>query len=378
MATTDRDWAGPKDSLHDASLFITRVLVQQQQYYCLQFLDHFRILDAVPLSPGSAPYATVAARTGVPEARLKAVARMVMTIGFLAEAPDGSSLKHSALSSNFVENEHMRIQLRHLVEKTVPLMGAFTRATELWGDTKAPNQTAYNLAFDTELPFFEHLKARKDLSDEFDSYMKSQAVAHSGARVDHVLRGFDWATLKAEAVVVDVGGGAGAAAKTLAMAHPGLRIVVQDLAGPIQNAREQLALLPREVTGRISLQQHDMFDEQPVLGADVYFLRTILHDWPDAECVRILQRLVAAMKPESRIVIMDMVLPAPGAGSSLFEAALRQKDLAMTQTFNAREREASEWESLIAAVDERVAIRGIRRPEGSQHSVIEVGFHKRI
>lgn len=151
---------------------------------------------------------------------------------------------------------------------------------------------------------------------------------------------------------------------------------MQDLAGPIRNAREQLALLPQDVAARITLQQHDMFDEQPVRGADVYFLRTIIHDWPDAESITILRRLVAAMKPDSRIVIMDMVLPAPGAGSSLFEAALRQKDLAMTQTFNARERELSEWESLIAAVDERVAILGIRRPEGSQHSVIEVGFRK--
>ncbi|WQF77144.1 Putative O-methyltransferase domain, S-adenosyl-L-methionine-dependent methyltransferase superfamily [Colletotrichum destructivum] len=374
MATTNG--AGPKDSLHDASLFMTQLLVQQQQYYCLQFLDHFRILDAVPLNPRSAPYDIVAAQTGVPEPRLRAVARMVMTTGFLAETPDGSSLHHSALSATFVENEHMRIQLRHLVEKTVPLMGAFTRATELWGDTKAPNQTAYNLAFETSLPFFEHLKSRPDLSDEFDSYMKSQAVAHSGARVDHVLHGFDWAALKAEAVVVDIGGGAGAAAKTLATAHPDLRVVVQDLAGPIRNAREQLALLPQEIAARISLQQHDIVDAQLVRGADVYFLRTIIHDWPDAESITILRRLVAAMKPESRIVIMDMVLPAPGAGSSLFEAALRQKDLAMTQTFNAREREVSEWEGLITAVDDRVAILEIRRPEGSQHSVIEVGFRK--
>lgn len=188
---------------YDASSFMTELLVQQQQYYCLQFLCRFRILDFIPLPPDSSSYADVAAQANVPESRLKAVARMAMTADFLSETADGH-LSHSTLSASFIEDAHMRIQLQHMVEQTVSLMGAFTKATETWGETKVPNQTAYNIAMGTELPFFEHLKSRPDLGDEFDSYMKSQAVAHSGAKVEHLLPGFDWALLGAKATVVDV------------------------------------------------------------------------------------------------------------------------------------------------------------------------------
>lgn len=106
----------------------------------------------------------------------------------------------------------------------------------------------------------------------------------------------------------------------------------------------------------------------------MYLLRTIIHDWPDQEATTILRLLVAAMKPSSRIVIMDIVLPAPGTESPIFEAALRQKDLAMMETFNAKEREVEDWHALVGAVDPRLGIRAIRRPDGCQHSVIEVAF----
>jgi hypothetical protein len=49
------------------------------------------------------------------------------------------------------------------------------------------------------------------------------------------------------------------------------------------------------------------------------------------------------MGPESRTLIMDMVIPAPGSGpvnavTLVLEAALREQDLCMRQVFNARER----------------------------------------
>ncbi|KEY63840.1 hypothetical protein S7711_09903 [Stachybotrys chartarum IBT 7711] len=363
----------PKPSLHDASSFMTQLLIQQQQYYCLEFLCHFRILDLIPVRPGSASYADVAEKANVPASRLRAVARMVMTTGFLAETAEGN-VSHSEISAAFVENTHMRVQLQHMVEQTVSLMAAFTKATELWGDSKVPNQTAYNLARGTDLPFFEHLKSRPDLSSEFDAYMKSQAVAISTSKADHLLRGFDWMLPGTEPIVVDVGGGGGDAAVTLAKAYPHLRVIVQDQAGPINNARGLVKTLPENISRRIELQEHDIFQKQPVTGADVYFMRTIIHDWPDAEAITILRHLVDAMKPSSRIVLMDMVLPAPGTDSPIFEGAIRQKNLAMIQTFNAKEREAEEWQALIKAVDPRIGIRAISRPGGSLHSVIEVEF----
>lgn len=38
-------------------------------------------------------------------------------------------------------------------------------------------------------------------------------------------------------------------------------------------------------------------------GADVYWLRYILHDWSDEYCVRILSRIKESMGRKSRILI---------------------------------------------------------------------------
>ena len=148
--------------------------------------------------------------------------------------------------------------------------------------------------------------------------------------------------------------------------------MVQDLPGPIQNARAQAESLPADVSGRIEFFEHDFFAPQPVKDADVYLLRMIIHDWADADAVRLLKELTEVMKEGSRIVIMDMVLPLPGTSSQTLEAALRQKDLMMRQVLNAKEREVEDWQALIRSVDEGLQIVAIRRCEGSQHSIIEI------
>ena len=171
--------------------------------------------------------------------------------------------------------------------------------------------------------------------------------------------------------VSQVGGNAGATSITLTKAFPALHCIIQDLKAPIDTARSKLAELPADVSKRIETQEHDFFSPQPVKGADVYLLRMILHDWKDPEAAKILKQLVDAAKPDSRILIMDMVLPTPGSGSTTVEAALRQKDLAMLHTFNAKEREVEDWRSVLQKADPRLEIKAIRRPDGSHHSVIE-------
>lgn len=191
-----------KHLVHDSSSFLTEILIQQQQYASLRWLCHFDILSKINNLPAGLPYAEVALLAGVPETTLRAVARMAMTSGFLAETSEGY-LVHNALSSAIIEDRHLSHWLYYMVKHTVPMMGCLIPAMEKWGDSNQSNHTAYNIMRDTDLPFFEFLKSRPDLSTEFDAYMESQAVMHSGTRIEHLLQGFDWAAL-GEAVVVDV------------------------------------------------------------------------------------------------------------------------------------------------------------------------------
>lgn len=105
----------------------------------------------------------------------------------------------------------------------------------------------------------------------------------------------------------------------------------------------------------------------------------ILHDWPSADAVTILKNQLSALKvkPSSRLVIMDTVLPRPGSISSVEEALLRVRDLTMIQSFNSKERELGEFEELFAqASDESgcLVLKNIVKPPGSVMSVMEVAY----
>ncbi len=52
----------------------------------------------------------------------------------------------------------------------------------------------------------------------------------------------------------------------------------------------------------------DFFGTQHVQGADVYLLRSILHDGSDIYCAEILNRLREAARPRSKLVVVDAVL----------------------------------------------------------------------
>ena len=105
-----------KQLVHDPSSFLTELHIQQQQYYSIQWLMHFDLLSQIPLQPHDAPYHTIAAKAQVPEPILRSMARMAMTAGFLCENADGH-LSHNALSVSFVEDTHLRVQLKHFLQR---------------------------------------------------------------------------------------------------------------------------------------------------------------------------------------------------------------------------------------------------------------------
>ncbi len=149
--------------------------------------------------------------------------------------------------------------------------------------------------------------------------------------------------------------------------------MVEDLPEVIASVSEQQKQLEsakssRASHGRVQYLAHSFFDAQPVVGADVYLLRMILHDWAFNDAVKILQNIVPAMKkPSSRIIIMDTVLPDPGSVPAAKERLLRVRDLTMMQVFNSQERAIEDWKAIFAEVDPKLTIRSISQPRGERH-----------
>lgn len=79
----------------------------------------------------------------------------------------------------------------------------------------------------------------------------------------------------------------------------------------LQQGRDRIAA-DAALRDRISYREHDFFTAQPV-AADVYFFRHILHDWSDADCVRIVAALLPALRPGARVLIHEGIVPAPPA-----------------------------------------------------------------
>ncbi len=184
----------------------------------------------------------------------------------------------------------------------------------------------------------------------------------------HIARGFSWETL-GSGTVVDVGGSHGSVGIVLARSFPSLRIIVQDQPDVVQKGR---AILPKELQDRVAFMEHDFFSEQPVKSADVYLLRWILHDWPDAYAVRILKALIPALQHGARVCICEVVLPEPGALSPYQARWIRSMDLAMLELHNGKERDLDDWVHLLRKADARFHVVDVKQPTGSMLSVIEV------
>jgi 6-hydroxytryprostatin B O-methyltransferase len=127
---------------------------------------------------------------------------MAMTSNLFFE-PKPNHIAHTATSALLVTNESLRDWAVFMSETTVPAASKLVEASERWPDSVQKNETAYNVAFDTDLPFFDHLKTQPDKTRQFASYMKNVQKS-DGTAIRHLVNGFEWKSL-GKATVVDVG-----------------------------------------------------------------------------------------------------------------------------------------------------------------------------
>ena len=170
---------------------------------------------------------------------------------------------------------------------------------------EVPSFSGFGLANGTEDAMFDHFSQYPDRAKRFGGAMRSFAKL-GGWDMKHLIQGYDWTELdKPGATLVDIGGGQGAVAFAIAKATNHVRIIVQDLAGTIEDGKN---VLPSELKERVSFMEHDFFVEQPIKGAEVYFFRWIMHDWSDENALRILRSLVPAMRDGCRIIFHEILL----------------------------------------------------------------------
>lgn len=160
--------------------------------------------------------------------------------------------------------------------------------------------------------------------------------------------------------VVDVGGGDGTFLAKILTAHPRVHATLLDQ--PHVIARTAASFESLGLSSRCRAVGGDFFVSVPEDG-DAYLMKSILHDWDDTASIDILRICRKAMKPTSRLLVVEHIIGPPNAASEG-----KFVDLNMLVVTGGRERTRDEF----AALFDRSGFRLVSvTPTSTPLSVIE-------
>ncbi|KAK7913883.1 hypothetical protein PG985_011586 [Apiospora marii] len=272
----------------------------------LGVIVNFGIHRFVP-SDGSVSFAELSSQCGLDEDRLTRILRYAMINHIFREEPAGQ-VRHTPLSTHLVQSPTFCDFLRTLAVVFNPVNACLPVALSQYPRTRSMTESAHGVARHTDLAFYDWLEREENLALRLNFDKGMEGISRGGQRLqDTDLRAYPWGALPDGAVVVDMGGSGGHFARDLAATYPTFSIIVQDLPRVIQQTVEDQKG-SADLTS-VTYQAHNFFDEQPVKDADIYFMRHVFHNHPDAECVKILTALLPALKPGARVLVSEYVVP---------------------------------------------------------------------
>nr|GEY16515.1 trans-resveratrol di-O-methyltransferase-like [Tanacetum cinerariifolium] len=137
--------------------------------------------------------------------------------------------------------------------------------------------------------------------------------------------------------VVDVGGGTGTIAKCISEAFPNLQCICFDLPHVVKGL---------EGGKNMSFVGGDMFKAIP--KADALLFKTVLHNWNDEECIKIMKlskEAIPTKKNGGKLIIIEIVLKNEERGNKKLETQLFY-DMFMLTLVTGKQRTEKEWAKL--------------------------------
>lgn len=275
------------------------------------------IVDALAAEP--APLVQLAAVTGLPDATLARSLRALVALGVCGVKDQMFSLTEAG----------------RLLAQTcdLPLRAALLVDVE----QRWPSWQQLPQAVRTGLPVFERIHGLSPwafraqhpaLSDDFNRWLALE-TQHKALQIVPAL------PLNGTETLADIGGGHGGLLRATLDAFPGCSGILFDLPAVVTQA-ESHAPHPR-----IQFQAGN-FLERVSLNADVFLLKSVLHDWDDAHCKRILTACHDSMHHGQRLLVIERLVDDE---SNPLEQSL--VDLQMLLLHGGRERTRDEYETLL-------------------------------
>ncbi|GMI87831.1 caffeate O-methyltransferase 1, O-methyltransferase 1, O-methyltransferase 3 [Hibiscus trionum] len=176
---------------------------------------------------------------------------------------------------------------------------------------------------------FELLATDDDMSKTFNRAMSVYTDLIMN-RVLETYKGFEGVNH-----VVDVGGGVGTNLKLIVSKYPQIKGINFDLPQVIKDA------VPCPGVEHMA---GDMFTEVP--KAEVIFMKSMLHDWGDDRCLKLLKVCYDALPENGKIVSVESII-SEVPDTDIITKTIFQRDVALSQILpGAKERTEQEFEAL--------------------------------
>jgi len=292
----------------------------------------------------------LAAQIGTDPSLLYRLLRAIAAIGLLAEN-DSQGFRLTEAGALLREEYPHSLKAMALLEEGPEHYAAWKHLVPIVRDGK---QDGFLREFGA--PLFDYVRANPHYSAVFNRAMTSYSVVETQWALA-ALASEDFSQIR---TLCDVGGGHGHLACGLLSAYPQLRASVLDLPDVVGET-DRLWAPKLGLSQRCRYLGGDMFHEVPL--ADAYILKSVLHNWNDDECVRLLVNLRRAVVGAGRVFVVDFFVPGPEEPhfSKLF-------DIHMMLMVTGRERTAAELAELLAAAGWRYD--AWHRVPNAFHSVI--------
>ncbi|MCJ1283722.1 hypothetical protein MMC26_003053 [Xylographa opegraphella] len=350
-----------------------KLIEMSEQFYesrALHIAAEHRIADLLSgHDDEGVPISELAKSTGLDCDKLCRILRVLCSSGIFKETTP-QTFANNRISAVLAHNESFRSYILVFSICHYQVAGALPKAMRdtIKGHSSKVNETAFNISHQTTDSFFEWMETKVPSEDGKSlvgrpelPYFSSAMVGVGRVSSTALIYDYPWSSL-GKGTVVDVGGGVGGFALELAKQYPDLQFVVQDRAEVIAKG---VTLWTKEMPDALSshrakLMAEDFFKVNPVKGAEVYFMRGIMHDWPNAESIKILKGIVPAMTAKSRVVIAEFIVnntlgdpelqrapwPLP-ANYGIYPRYTYQRDLVMMSLFNSMERTLDQFREII-------------------------------
>lgn len=299
------------------------------------------------LANGPRSVEELAQESGTLASSLHRILRALASVGIFTQLNDGT-----------FELTPMAECLKTGAMRSIALLFESEWSDKAWSrllDSVKTGDTAFEMAHG--LPVSDWLEQNPRAADVFNEANAIKAMASHSA----IIYAYDFSGISK---LTDVGGGLGVLMTEILKANPSMEGIIMDVPSVIRKTSETIR--QRGIEDRCQAIGGDFFQSIPS-GSDAYLLSNILHDWPDEQCRMILTNCRRAMKTESKLLVMEMII-TPGNEPSVAKLL----DVEMLVTTGGRERTEVEFRDLfdssglelsriIPTRDETCIIEGSRR-----------------